>query len=137
MTQLTTGGRLKIYLGYAPGVGKTYQMLEAARQLKANGTDLVVGFVDAHGRNDIRDRAAGLPVIPLARITHRIGTSEELDVEAVLQRSPRVCVVDELAHSNAPGSARQKRWQDVQVLLQSGIDVLTTLDVHNLSSLSD
>ena len=137
MSHLTAGGRLKIYLGYAPGVGKTYQMLEDARQLKANGADLVVGFVDAHGRNDIRDRLNGLPSIPLARVTHRIGTSEELDVEAVLRWSPRVCVVDELAHSNAPGSARQKRWQDVQVLVDAGIDVLTTLDVQNLASLSD
>jgi len=137
MTHLTGGGRLKIYLGYAPGVGKTYQMLEDARQLKAGGADLVVGFVDAHGRNDIRDRFAGLPTIPLARITHRIGTSEELDVEAVLRWSPHVCVVDDLAHSNAPGSARQKRWQDVQALLQAGVDVLTTLDVQNLASLSD
>jgi magnesium transporter len=136
MTHLS-GGRLKIYLGYAPGVGKTYQMLEDARQLKAKGADLVVGFVDAHGRSDIRDRLTGLPAIPLARITHRIGTSEELDVEAVLRWSPRVCVVDDLAHANAPGSARQKRWQDVQVLLDAGIDVLTTLDVQNLASLSD
>src|SRR5215475_484464 len=136
MTHLTRG-RLKIYLGYAPGVGKTYQMLEDARQLKASGADLVVGSVDTHGRNDIRDRLTGLSTIPLARIMHRIGTSEEVDVEAVLRWSPRVCVVDDLAHSNAPGSARQKRWQDVQVLLDAGIDVLTTLDVQNLASLSD
>src|SRR5215470_17782753 len=136
MTHLTRG-RLKIYLGYAPGVGKTYQMLEDARQLKASGADLVVGSVDTHGRNDIRDRLTGLSTIPLARIMHRIGTSEEVDVEAVLRWSPRVCVVDDLAHSNAPGSARQKRWQDVQVLLDAGIDVLTSMDVQHLSSLSD
>jgi len=137
MTHLTVSGRLKIYLGYAPGVGKTYQMLEDARELKTRGVDLVIGFVDPHGRNDIRERLEGLQNIALKRIIHRGGTSEELDVDAVLQRRPRLCVVDELAHSNAPGSARQKRWQDVQVLLQAGIDVLTTMNVQDLASLSD
>jgi magnesium transporter len=137
MTHLTVGGHLKIYLGYAPGVGKTYQMLEDARELKARGTDLVIGFVEPHGRNDIRDRLDELEAIPLSRIVHRGGTAEELNVDAVLRRNPRVCVVDELAHTNAPGSERQKRWQDVQVLLQAGIDVLTTTNVQDLASLSD
>ena len=137
MTHLTVGGHLKIYLGYAPGVGKTYQMLEDARELKARGADLVVGFVESHGRNDIRERLDGLETVPLKRIVHRGGTAEELDVDAVLRRNPKVCVVDELAHSNAPGSERQKRWQDVQVLLQAGIDVLTTTNVQDLASLSD
>jgi magnesium transporter len=137
MTHLTVGGHLKIYLGYAPGVGKTYQMLEDARELKARGVDLVVGFVESHGRNDIRDRLEGLKTVPLKRVVHRGGTAEELDVDAVLRWSPRVCVVDELAHSNAPGSARQKRWQDVQVLLEAGLDVLTTMNVQDLASLSD
>ncbi len=137
MTHLTVGGHLKIYLGYAPGVGKTYQMLEEARELKARGADLVVGFVESHGRSDIRDRLDRLETVPFRRIVHRGATGEELDVEAVLRRNPRVCVVDELAHSNAPGSERQKRWQDIQVLLQAGIDVLTTLNVQDLASLSD
>ncbi|HVO79837.1 MAG TPA: magnesium transporter [Terriglobales bacterium] len=139
MTDLTTAavGHLKIYLGYAPGVGKTYQMLEDARELKARGVDLVVGSVDPRGRQDIRDRLEGLPVIPLLRVTHRSGASYELDVEAIVKRRPRVCVVDQLAHSNAPGLDRQKRWQDIQVLLQAGIDVLTTMDVQDLASLSD
>jgi magnesium transporter len=137
MTHINVGGRLKIYLGYAPGVGKTYQMLEDARELRTRGVDLVIGFVESHGRNDIRDRLEGLQTIPLRRTIHRGGTSEELDVDVVLQRRPRVCVVDELAHSNAPGSARQKRWQDVQVLIQAGIDVLTTMNVQDLASLSD
>jgi two-component system sensor histidine kinase KdpD len=137
MTHITVEGRLKIYLGYAPGVGKTYQMLEDAHELKNRGVDLVIGFVDPHGRHDIRDRLEGLQTIPLRRIIHRGGTSEELDVNGVLQRRPRVCVVDELAHSNASGSARQKRWQDVQVLIQAGIDVLTTMNVQDLASLSD
>jgi magnesium transporter len=137
MTHPAVEGRLKIYLGYAPGVGKTYQMLEDARGLAARGVDLVIGFVDSHARNDIRERLDGLKAVPLTRIVHRGGSAEELDVDAVLRWSPRVCVVDELAHSNAPSSARQKRWQDVQVLLQAGIDVLTTMNVQDLASLSD
>ncbi|MGA8308800.1 MAG: magnesium transporter [Terriglobales bacterium] len=137
MTHLTVGGHLKIYLGYAPGVGKTYQMLEDAREVKARGADLVVGWVEAHGRNDICGRLDGFETVPPKRVAHRGGNSEELDVDAILRRSPRVCVVDELAHSNAPGSERQKRWQDVQVLLHAGIDVLTTMNVQDLASLSD
>jgi len=137
MTHLTTRGRLKIYLGYAPGVGKTYQMLEDARALKARGVEVVVGFVDPHDRSDIRQQLNGLESVPLAAVTHRGGTTEEVDVDAILKSSPRVCVIDELAHSNAPASPRQKRWQDVQVLLQAGIDVLTTMDVEDLASLSD
>jgi two-component system, OmpR family, sensor histidine kinase KdpD len=98
MTHINVGGRLKIYLGYAPGVGKTYQMLEDARELKTRGVDLVIGLVESHGRNDIRDRVEGLQTVPLKPIIHRGGTTEELDVDGVLQRRPRVCVVDELAH---------------------------------------
>jgi len=137
MTHLATGGHLKIYLGYAPGVGKTYQMLEDARASKAQSLDVVVGFVDARGRADIHHLIDGLAAIPLVKITHRGGTAEEMDVDTVLKRAPRICVVDELAHSNAPGSVRPKRWQDVQVLLHAGIDVLTTMDVEDLASLSD
>ena len=137
MTHLTAGGHLKIYLGYAPGVGKTHRMLEDARASKARGVDLVIGLVEAHGRNDIREQLEGLEIVPLARVTNRGTTVEELDVDAVLRRSPRVCIVDELAHSNAPGSPRPKRWQDVQALLEAGIDVLTTMNVQDLASLSD
>lgn len=137
MTHLTAGGHLKIYLGYAPGVGKTYQMLEDACALKARGVDIVVGCVEPHGRNDVRDKLSGLRTVPLLRVSYRGGVADELDVEAILKWSPRVCVVDDLAHSNVPGSARQKRWQDIQVLLHAGIDVLTTMEVKHLASLSD
>jgi magnesium transporter len=137
MTHQTVGGRLKVYLGYAPGVGKTYQMLDDAREMKARGVKLVVGFAEPHGRSDIRDRLEGLSAVPLKPAVGRGGASEELDVDAILQLNPEVCVVDELAHSNPPGSPRQKRWQDVQVLLQAGIDVLTTMNVQDLASLSD
>src|SRR5262245_28746458 len=119
MTHVTTGGHLKIYLGYAPGVGKTYKMLEDARELKSRGVDLVLGYVEPQGRDDIRELLDGLTPIPLARITHRGGTAEELDVDAVLRLRPQVCVVDGLAHSNPPGSVRPKRWQDIQVLLEA------------------
>ncbi|HEY7099550.1 MAG TPA: magnesium transporter [Terriglobales bacterium] len=137
MNQSTSGGRLKIYLGYAPGVGKTYQMLDDARALQARGIDVVVGFVDTHARPDIQSQLEGLQLVPLAKINHRAGTAEELDVDTILLRKPRICVVDQLAHSNPPGSARQKRWHDVQALLQAGIDVYTTMDIRDLASLSD
>src|SRR5882672_4474543 len=137
MTHQTVVGRLKVYLGYAAGVGKTYQMLDDAREMKARGVQLVVGFADSHGRSDIRDRFEGLSTVPLKPILGRGGATEELDVEAILQLSPQVCVVDELAHSNPSGSPRSKRWQDVQVLLLAGIDVLTTMNVQDLASLSD
>ena len=112
-------------------------MLGDARELKAQGVNVVVGCVDAHGRNDIRERLADLTVAPLKRVVHRGGTSEELDIDAVLRFCPQACVVDELAHTNAPGSLRPKRWQDVQALLEAGIDVLTTMNVQDLASLSD
>src|SRR5215831_10532927 len=137
MTHLTAHGRLRIYLGYAPGVGKTYQMLKDARELSAHGVDMAVGFVDAHGRSDILQQLDGLHTVPLLTVTNRGVTSEEIDIDAVLKRSPQVCVIDELAHSNPTSLPRQKRWQDVQVLLQAGIDVLTTMDVKDLASLSD
>ncbi len=137
MTHTIAVGHLKIYLGYAPGVGKTYQLLEEARELKARGVDVVIGIAEPHGRQDTRDQLEGLDVVPLRRLIHRRGAAEELNVDAVLERKPQVCVVDELAHSNAPGSDRQKRWQDVEVLLNAGIDVLTTMNVQDLASLSD
>src|SRR5215813_14782389 len=99
MPHLTARGRLKIYLGYAPGVGKTYQMLEDARALKARGVEVVVGFVDAHDRSDIRQQLNGLDSIPLIAVAHRGGATEEVDVDAIVKSSPRVCVIDELAHS--------------------------------------
>jgi magnesium transporter len=112
-------------------------MLDDAREMKARGVKLVVGFAEPHGRSDIRDRLEGLSAVPLKPAVGRAGATEELDVDAILQLSPEVCVVDELARSNPPGSPRQKRWQDVQVLLQAGIDVLTTMNVQDLASLSD
>lgn len=130
-------GRLKIYFGYAAGVGKTYQMLDDARELRARGVDVVIGFLEPHGRADILNQARALEAIPLMRVPYRGSSAGEMDTDAILRRIPGTCVVDELAHSNVPGSVRPKRWEDVQVLLDAGIDVLTTMNVQNLASLSD
>jgi magnesium transporter len=130
-------GRLKIYLGYAAGVGKTYQMLEDAHELKARGVDVVLAFLEPQGRKDLVERSKEFEMLPLLRVACRGSYIEEIDVAAILQRRPRVCIVDDLAHSNAPGSERQRRWQDVQALLEGGVSVLTTMNVQDLASLSD
>lgn len=130
-------GRLRVYLGAAPGVGKTVAMLEEARRRQARGTDVVVGLVEDHGREHTRTATAGLEIIPRRLIEHRGLALGELDTDAILARRPAVVVVDEFAHTNAPGSTRAKRWQDVTFLLAAGIDVITTLNVQHLESLND
>jgi two-component system sensor histidine kinase KdpD len=130
-------GRLKIYLGYAAGVGKTYQMLEEAQEMKRQGRDVVIGYFEPHGRKDTIARTEGLENIPRRRLDYRGTVFEEMDADAILARHPEVCVVDEFPHTNVPGSARIKRWQDVQVLLEAGIDVLTTMNIQHLESLND
>jgi magnesium transporter len=129
-------GNLKIYFGYAPGVGKTYQMLEDARELLQAGGDVVIGVLEPHGRGDVREAAAAFEQIQMLQVSLR-GGAKAMDVDAILRRAPKTCVVDDLAHSNVPGSPRQKRWEDVHVLLTAGIDVLTTMNVQELASLSD
>ena len=130
-------GRLKVFLGMCPGVGKTYAMLEAAqRELKA-GRDLVVGYVETHGRKETDALVAGLPAIPRISLEHRGVTFTELDLDATLARRPQLALVDELAHTNAPGARHPKRWQDVAELLDAGIDVLTTLNVQHVESRAD
>jgi magnesium transporter len=130
-------GHLKIYLGYAAGVGKTYQMLRDAHELKARGVDLVLAFLGPQGRSDLIERSKEFEMVPLLRVACRGSYIEEIDVTAILQRRPKVCIVDDLAHTNAPGSERQRRWQDVQALLDGGVSVLTTMNVQDLASLSD
>ena len=137
MSHKTRRGRLKIYLGYAAGVGKTYQMLEDADELRLRGVDVVLGFLEAQGRSDVNERAKEFETIPLLRIACRGSHTEEIDVVGILRRAPKVCIIDDLAHTNAPGSERQRRWQDVQAILDGGIDVLTTMNVQDLASLSD
>lgn len=130
-------GQLKIFFGAAPGVGKTFAMLEAARRAQAEGLEVVVGLVETHGRDETAALLVGLPALPLQRIEHRGVTLMELDLDAALARRPGLLLVDELAHTNAPGSRHPKRWQDVVELLAAGIDVHTTLNVQHLESLND
>jgi two-component system sensor histidine kinase KdpD len=130
-------GTLRIYLGAAPGVGKTFAMLGEAHRRASRGTDVVVGLVETHGRRRTAEQLEGLEVLPRKQITHRGVTLAELDVDAVLARRPEVVVVDELAHTNAPGSRHEKRWQDVDDILAAGINVLSTVNVQHLESLND
>jgi len=124
-------------MGYAPGVGKTYKMLEEGQALRSQGVDVVIGYFEPHGRKDTIEKTAGLQIIPRAKIPYRGSVFEEMNTDAILARRPRVCLVDEFAHTNVPGSARAKRWEDIEVLLEAGIDVLTTMNVQHLESLND
>ncbi len=128
-------GRLKIYLGYAPGVGKTYEMLMEAHQLKKQGVDVVVGFVETHGRPETAKLLEGLEILPRRRQEYRGIVLEEMDVEAVISRKPEVALVDELAHTNVPGSGNLKRYQDVQDILAAGIHAISTLNIQHIESL--
>ncbi len=130
-------GRLRVYLGMAPGVGKTYRMLEEAHRRQTRGTDIVVGFVEAHGRPLTAALLDGLEVLARLRIEYRGVVVEEMDTEAILARHPAVAVIDELAHTNVPGSLREKRWQDVKLVLDAGIDVISTCNVQHLDSVAD
>jgi two-component system sensor histidine kinase KdpD len=129
--------RLRVYIGAAPGVGKTYSMLEDAQALKRDGVDIVIGFIETHGRTDTDGKLADLEVIPRRSVDYRGVTLEELDVDAILSRRPAVCVVDELAHSNPPGSRHAKRYEDVQDLLDAGISVMTAVNIQHLETLND
>jgi two-component system, OmpR family, sensor histidine kinase KdpD len=130
-------GRLKVFLGYAAGVGKTFRMLDEARQLRQAGHDVVVGYFEPHGRADTIARIEGLELVPRRGVEYRGHVFEEMDTDAILARRPEICAVDEFPHTNVPGSARAKRWEDVTVLLDAGIDVLTTMNVQHLESLND
>ncbi|HKA69320.1 MAG TPA: DUF4118 domain-containing protein [Actinomycetes bacterium] len=130
-------GQLRIYLGAAPGVGKTYAMLEEAHRRRGRGTDVVVGFVESHGRAHTEALIGDLEVVPRRTLTYRGATFTEMDVDAVLARHPQVAVVDELAHTNVPGSRNEKRWQDIDELLDAGITVLSTVNIQHLESLND
>ena len=127
-------GKLKIYLGYAAGVGKTYQMLEDAHELKTSGVDVVLAFLEPQGRSDLLERSKEFETLPLLRVACRGSFIEELDIAGILQRRPKVCIVDDLAHTNAPGSERPRRWQDVQVLLEGGVDVVTNKTPEDFAS---
>jgi two-component system sensor histidine kinase KdpD len=126
-----------VFLGYAAGVGKTYQMLTEARELRREGVDIVIAYFEPHGRQDTIALSDGLETVPRQTIEYRGARFEEMDTEAILRRRPRVAIVDEFPHTNVPGSARPKRWEDVHVLLDAGIDVLTTMNVQHVESFND
>src|SRR5262249_35742113 len=130
-------GRLKVFLGYAAGVGKTYQMRNEARDLHRRGVDVAIGYFEPHGRKETIALTEGLESVPRQPIEYRGAQFEEMDTDAILRRHPSVAVVDEFPHTNVPGSPRLKRWEDVHVLLDAGIDVLTTMNVQHLESLND
>jgi two-component system sensor histidine kinase KdpD len=130
-------GQLRIYLGAAPGVGKTYAMLQEGQRRKERGTDVVIGVVETHDREQTMSQLGDLELVPRQVLSHRGTTFTEMDIDAVLARAPEVALVDELAHTNVPGSRHEKRWQDVQELLDAGIDVISTVNVQHLESLND
>lgn len=133
----TAKGRLSLFLGAAPGVGKTYSMLARARKVAAEGTDIVIGLIETHGREETRSLLEGLEVLPRRQVLHHGRTLEEFDLDAALERRPKIVVVDELAHTNAEGSRHPKRYLDIQELLSAGIDVWSAVNVQHLESLSD
>ena len=133
----TDRGKLKLYMGYAAGVGKTYQMLEDGQNLKSQGVDVVIGYFEPHGRKDTIAKTEGLEMIPRAKIPYRGSVFEEMDTNAILARHPQVCLVDEFAHTNVPGSPHTKRWEDIEALRNAGINIMTTMNVQHLESLND
>jgi two-component system, OmpR family, sensor histidine kinase KdpD len=130
-------GRLRVYLGAAPGVGKTYDMLGEGQRRAGRGTDVAIGFVEDYGRPLTRRMTEGLEIVPRATMTYRGATFTEMDIDAVLARHPSVALVDELAHTNIPGCHNAKRWQDIEELLDAGIDVISTVNIQHLESLND
>ena len=130
-------GRLKVYLGQAAGVGKTYRMLDDAHAMRARGIDVVVALVETHGRQETRDRIGDLEVVPRRAVEYKGTRLDEMDLDAVLARRPEVAVVDELPHTNAPGSRNEKRWQDVEDILAAGISVMTAMNVQHLEGVQD
>src|SRR5947207_10644842 len=133
----STRGKLKIFFGRSPGVGKTYAMLLAAREKQAEGCEVVVGIVETHGRKETEALLEGMPIMPRLQVEYRGATLTEMDLDAILTWHPGLAVVDELAHTNAPGSRHPKRYQDVIELLDAGLSVYTTLNVQHVASRSD
>jgi two-component system, OmpR family, sensor histidine kinase KdpD len=137
LLQTRERGKLKVYVGSAAGTGKTFRMLNEAHELRRRGVDVVIGYVETHGRAETEAQVRDLEIIPRKRIEYRGVTLEEMDVAAVIARRPQVAIVDELAHTNVPGAGRGKRWEDVVALLDEGISVISALNVQHLESLND
>src|SRR5262249_12770685 len=129
--------KLRIYLGAAPGVGKTYRMLEEAHLLRQQGVDIVIGLIEPHGRKETASLIGNLEIIPLKEIDYRSVTLKEMDIDGILARHPHICIVDELAHTNVPGSRNRKRYEDVLELLDAGINVMTAFNIQHLETLND
>ncbi|MCU1659514.1 MAG: osmosensitive channel signal transduction histidine kinase [Pseudonocardiales bacterium] len=134
---MTGRGQLRVYLGAAPGVGKTYAMLDEGQRRASRGTDVVIAYVETHGRQHTSEKLEGLEIVPRRTMNYRDTEFTELDLAAVLARAPQIALVDELAHTNVPGSEHEKRWQDIETLLEAGIDVISTVNVQHLDSLND
>ncbi|HEY4824556.1 MAG TPA: histidine kinase, partial [Solirubrobacteraceae bacterium] len=130
-------GHLKVFIGMAPGVGKTYRMLQEGKAEADSGRDVAIGYLESHGREETLAQAAGLELIPRRRVDYRGRTLQEMDLPAVLARKPELCLIDELAHTNAPGVEHEKRYEDVRDVLEAGIDVYSTVNVQHLESLND
>lgn len=137
LVQRTRRGGLKLYIGFAAGVGKTYRMLEEVRALRTRGVDVVLGFIETHGRAETEALMAGLEAVPRRDVAYRGVTVEEMDLEAIIARKPEICIVDEIPHTNAPGSKNKKRYQDVIDILAAGINVIGALNIQHLESLKD
>jgi two-component system sensor histidine kinase KdpD len=137
LVQRTRRGGLKLYIGFAAGVGKTYRMLEEARALEKRGVDVVLGFVETHGRTETAALIEGLEIVPRRKVEYRGVVVEEMDLDAILARKPELCVVDEIPHTNAPGSKNKKRYQDVLDILAAGINVIGALNIQHVESLKD
>lgn len=130
-------GRHRIYIGMAPGVGKTYRMLRESRALRTQGIDVVIGLLETHGRQETAQQAEGLERLPLRQLVHRDRSLTEMDTDAIIARRPQLALVDELAHTNVPGSLRAKRYEDVKAILEVGIDVFSTVNIQHIESLND
>ena len=130
-------GKHKIFIGMSPGVGKTYRMLEEGHRLRQEGIDVIIGLLETHNRQETTQKAKGLEIIPRKQVTHSDITLTEMDTDAIVARQPQLVLVDELAHTNVPGSEREKRYQDVEIILVAGIDVYSTVNIQHLESLND
>ena len=129
--------KLRVYIGAAPGVGKTYQMLEDAHLLIKQGVDIVIGLIETHGRSDTQAMIQSIEIVPQKEIAYRSVKLHEMDLDAILARRPQTCIVDELAHTNVPGSRNRKRYEDVLELLDAGINVMTAVNVQHIETLND